>query len=68
MRLVKKVISTRALCDVLGDEDHLGDMDLKLRTSDGINALQMDIKVDGIARNYVQSTRSNSDELHILSG
>ena len=39
----------KVLTDILGDEDHLGDMDFKVAgTTTGINALQMDIKIDGI--------------------
>ena len=49
MGLIKEGDSYAILTDILGDEDHLGDMDFKVAgTANGVNALQMDIKVDGI--------------------
>ena len=49
MGLVKEESGFAVITDILGDEDHLGDMDFKVAgTSDGITALQMDIKIDGI--------------------
>jgi len=49
MGLVKEDSGFAVITDILGDEDHLGDMDFKVAgTSDGITALQMDIKIDGI--------------------
>ena len=49
MGLIKEGDSYAVLTDILGDEDHLGDMDFKVAgTANGVNALQMDIKVDGI--------------------
>jgi len=49
MGLIKEDDRYVILSDILGDEDHLGDMDFKVAgTSDGITAFQMDIKVDGI--------------------
>ena len=49
MGLVKEGDRHEVLTDILGDEDHLGDMDFKVAgTATGINALQMDIKIDGI--------------------
>jgi len=49
MGLIKEGDSFAVLTDILGDEDHLGDMDFKVAgTTDGITALQMDIKIDGI--------------------
>ena len=49
MGLVKEGDKYAVLTDILGDEDHLGDMDFKVAgTSEGITALQMDIKIDGI--------------------
>jgi len=49
MGLIKEGDSFAVLSDILGDEDHLGDMDFKVAgTTDGITALQMDIKIDGI--------------------
>ena len=41
--------NTPVLSDILGDEDHLGDMDFKVTGKDGITATQMDIKVDGLS-------------------
>ena len=49
MGLVKEDEGFAVITDILGDEDHLGDMDFKVAgTSEGITALQMDIKIDGI--------------------
>ena len=49
MGLVKENEDFAVITDILGDEDHLGDMDFKVAgTADGITALQMDIKIDGI--------------------
>ncbi len=51
MGLIKEEGAYEVLTDILGDEDHLGDMDFKVAgTEDGITALQMDIKIDGITR------------------
>ncbi|MCU7960485.1 MAG: polyribonucleotide nucleotidyltransferase [gamma proteobacterium symbiont of Bathyaustriella thionipta] len=55
MGLIKEGDDFTVLTDILGDEDHLGDMDFKVAgTADGINALQMDIKIDGITREIMQ--------------
>ena len=57
------------LSDILGDEDHLGDMDFKVAgTERGINALQMDIKIDGITREIMEIALGQAKEgrLHIL--
>ena len=57
MGLVKEGDDFAVLTDILGDEDHLGDMDFKVAgTDDGITALQMDIKIQGITRE-IMSTR-----------
>ncbi|WP_435190477.1 polyribonucleotide nucleotidyltransferase [Pseudothioglobus sp. nBUS_23] len=54
MGLVKDEDRFTVLTDILGDEDHLGDMDFKVAgTSKGINALQMDIKIDGITEDIM---------------
>ena len=51
MGLIKEGDNYAVLSDILGDEDHLGDMDFKVcGTSDGITALQMDIKISGITK------------------
>jgi polyribonucleotide nucleotidyltransferase len=58
------------LSDILGDEDHLGDMDFKVcGTKDGITATQMDIKVDGLSYQVLEEALSQAKEgrLHILS-
>ncbi len=53
MGLVKEDDRVAILTDIMGDEDHLGDMDFKVAgTRDGVTALQMDIKTDGITREY----------------
>jgi len=55
MGLVKEGEKFAVLTDILGDEDHLGDMDFKVAgTKDGINALQMDIKIDGITKEIME--------------
>ncbi len=57
------------LTDILGDEDHLGDMDFKVAGSEqGITALQMDIKINGITRDIMQAALSQAREgrMHIL--
>jgi polyribonucleotide nucleotidyltransferase len=58
------------LSDILGDEDHLGDMDFKVvGTRDGVTALQMDIKIDGITREIMQAAleQARAGRLHILA-
>ena len=58
------------LSDILGDEDHLGDMDFKVTgTSDGITACQMDIKIDGLSFDVLKEALNQAKEgrLHILS-
>ena len=70
MGLVKEGDKHVVLTDILGDEDHLGDMDFKVAgTSEGINALQMDIKVDGITSEIMSKplAQARDARLHILS-
>jgi polyribonucleotide nucleotidyltransferase len=69
MGLVKEGDKFVVLSDILGDEDHLGDMDFKVAGSaDGISALQMDIKIDGITEEImkVALTQAKQGRLHIL--
>ncbi len=69
MGLVLEGNRFQVLSDILGDEDHLGDMDFKVAgTSDGITALQMDIKVEGITPEIMKVALSQAREgrLHIL--
>ncbi len=69
MGLVKEDNKFVVLTDILGDEDHLGDMDFKVAgTESGINALQMDIKVDGITSEIMEQALSQAKDarLHIL--
>ena len=69
MGLVKEDERFAVLTDILGDEDHLGDMDFKVAgTKDGVNALQMDIKIQGIDTNIMQKalTQAREARLHIL--
>ncbi|MBC5792068.1 polyribonucleotide nucleotidyltransferase [Providencia sp. JUb39] len=69
MGLVKKGDDFVVLSDILGDEDHLGDMDFKVAGSrDGISALQMDIKIEGITREIMQVAlnQAKGARLHIL--
>ena len=69
MGLVKEADKFVVLTDILGDEDHLGDMDFKVAgTATGINALQMDIKVDGITSEIMSQAldQAKHARLHIL--
>ncbi len=69
MGLVKESDKFVVLSDILGDEDHLGDMDFKVAGSaDGISALQMDIKIDGITEEImkVALAQAKQGRLHIL--
>lgn len=69
MGLVKDGERYQVLTDILGDEDHLGDMDFKVAGSaSGITALQMDIKIDGITRDIMEKALSQAKDarLHIL--
>jgi polyribonucleotide nucleotidyltransferase len=69
MGLIKDQDNFAVLTDILGDEDHLGDMDFKVAgTAEGITALQMDIKIDGITREIMEQALSQAQEgrLHIL--
>jgi polyribonucleotide nucleotidyltransferase len=70
MGLVKEGDSYKVLTDILGDEDHLGDMDFKVAgTDDGVTALQMDIKIDGITKEIMSDALSQARDarLHILA-
>ena len=69
MGLVKEGDRHVVLTDILGDEDHLGDMDFKVAgTATGINALQMDIKIDGITSDIMETALNQAKDarLHIL--
>lgn len=69
MGLVKENDQFAVLTDILGDEDHLGDMDFKVAgTTAGVTALQMDIKIDGITEAIMQRALDQAKEgrLHIL--
>ncbi len=69
MGLVKEGDDFAVLTDILGDEDHLGDMDFKVAgTDDGITALQMDIKIQGITREIMSKAldQARDARLHIL--
>lgn len=69
MGLVKEGDRYQVLTDILGDEDHLGDMDFKVAgTSSGVTALQMDIKIDGITRDIMRDAlrQARDARLHIL--
>ena len=69
MGLIKEGQSFAVLTDILGDEDHLGDMDFKVAgTTEGITALQMDIKIDGITAEIMSQALEQAREgrLHIL--
>ena len=69
MGLIKEGDEFVVLSDIMGDEDHLGDMDFKVAgTADGITALQMDIKIDGITKEIMEAalTQAQAGRVHIL--
>jgi polyribonucleotide nucleotidyltransferase len=69
MGLIKEGEEVRVLSDILGDEDHLGDMDFKVAgTRDGVTAVQMDIKIGGVTRAIMQQAleQARAARLHIL--
>ena len=69
MGLIKEGEEHAVLSDILGDEDHLGDMDFKVAgTAEGVTALQMDIKIDGITEAIMESAleQARTGRLHIL--
>jgi len=69
MGLIKEGNKFAVLSDILGDEDHLGDMDFKVAgTATGITALQMDIKIQGITKEIMQAALAQAKEgrMHIL--
>jgi polyribonucleotide nucleotidyltransferase len=69
MGLIKDDAGIAVLSDILGDEDHLGDMDFKVAgTSEGITSLQMDIKIAGISEEIMTTAleQANAGRLHIL--
>ena len=69
MGLIKEGDKYVVLTDILGDEDHLGDMDFKVAgTKEGITALQMDIKIDGITRDIMEGALAQAKDgrFHIL--
>jgi polyribonucleotide nucleotidyltransferase len=70
MGLIKESDRFAVLSDIIGDEDHLGDMDFKVAgTAEGVTALQMDIKIDGITREIMETAlaQARDGRLHILS-
>ena len=70
MGLIKEGDDFVVLTDILGDEDHLGDMDFKVTgTSEGITALQMDIKISGVTREIMRQAlyQAREGRLHILN-
>ncbi|MGR8979010.1 MAG: polyribonucleotide nucleotidyltransferase [Gammaproteobacteria bacterium] len=69
MGLIKEGDQFAILSDIMGDEDHLGDMDFKVAgTEDGVTALQMDIKIDGITAEIMKTAleQAKKGRLHIL--
>lgn len=69
MGLVKEGERFAVLSDILGDEDHLGDMDFKVAgTTEGITALQMDIKIEGITADIMEQAlkQAHAGRIHIL--
>jgi polyribonucleotide nucleotidyltransferase len=69
MGLIKEEKGFAVLTDILGDEDHLGDMDFKVAgTAEGVTALQMDIKIEGINREIMDAALKQAKDarLHIL--
>ncbi|WIG55875.1 MAG: Polyribonucleotide nucleotidyltransferase [Rhodanobacteraceae bacterium] len=69
MGLVKEGNDYVVLSDIMGDEDHLGDMDFKVAgTAEGVSALQMDIKIDGITEEIMRTAlaQAHKGRMHIL--
>ena len=69
MGLIKENDRVAVLSDILGDEDHLGDMDFKVAgTNDGITSLQMDIKITGITKDIMETalSQAKNGRIHIL--
>jgi len=69
MGLIKQEDAFVVLSDIMGDEDHLGDMDFKVAgTAKGVTALQMDIKIDGITQEIMEAalTQAQTGRIHIL--
>jgi polyribonucleotide nucleotidyltransferase len=69
MGLIKEVDKFVVLSDIMGDEDHLGDMDFKVAgTADGVTALQMDIKIEGITAEIMEAAlaQARDGRIHIL--
>ncbi|MBK1708886.1 MULTISPECIES: polyribonucleotide nucleotidyltransferase [Marichromatium] len=69
MGLIKEDDQFAVLTDIMGDEDHLGDMDFKVAgTAEGVNALQMDIKIEGITKEIMEIAleQAKAGRLHIL--
>ena len=69
MGLIKEGDDVVVLSDILGDEDHLGDMDFKVTgTDEGVTALQMDIKIEGVSREIMQKAldQAKAGRIHIL--
>ncbi len=69
MGLIKEGDDIAVLSDILGDEDHLGDMDFKVTGSaDGVTALQMDIKISGVTKEIMQKAleQARAGRIHIL--
>jgi len=70
MGLIKEGDKVAILSDILGDEDHLGDMDFKVcGTQDGVTAFQMDLKIGGVSRDIMEKALEQAREgrLHVLS-
>jgi polyribonucleotide nucleotidyltransferase len=70
MGLIKQGEHVRVLSDILGDEDHLGDMDFKVAgTRTGVTSLQMDIKISGVNRDIMRQAlyQARDGRLHILN-
>jgi polyribonucleotide nucleotidyltransferase len=70
MGLIKEGDQVRVLSDILGDEDHLGDMDFKVAgTRDGVTSLQMDIKISGVTKEVMRDAvfQAKDGRIHILN-
>jgi len=70
MGLIKDAEGIAILSDILGDEDHLGDMDFKVAgTEAGVTSLQMDLKIDSVTFDIMKTAlaQANGGRLHILN-
>ena len=68
MGLIKEGDKVAVLSDILGDEDHLGDMDFKVcGTADGVTAFQIDLKIGGVSREIMEQALAQAKDGRFIS-